>query len=1149
MLIKRLLIGILCSFCSILLADDTELFVSDVSAQNGIRPQVLIIFDTSGSMRSSEEVIKEAYDPARDYGAGSNANKIYWTREGGDTPGTGSSQYFLTTKNNCQASLALLSSAGLYNGNVRRWVPNKRRSSRSRWKTLSGNSGTYFECKEDVLNAEPANPATPTNPGFPKDGRSGPYISTVNNVFSGSDAVTLFSANYIYWYNTVGVVSKSRLLIAKEAIESLIESTPSVDFGLEVFNRNSGNSSDDKNGGRIISKVKTRDAAQTQTLINQVLNLNADGWTPLCESLYEAYRYYAGKGVYYGNDDSYSTPARDTSAEESSVYISPFKACQERAYIILMTDGEPTNDGAANSLINTLTGNGSIENSYMPTLSEWMNNFDIDDDADNGAQHITTYTIGFGQSAVDAAGRLLRETAERGGGEYYPATSSTALQKAFQATILDILNSSSSLSSPAIANNNFDRTRSLDSVYYSMFMPSNLPVWQGNIKKLTMNASGILVDRFGAAAINSDGNIKDNASTYWGAADEIEDGNAVSEGGVAAMLAEVTSRTILSNINADTLKAPTLDNLKAYYGVTTAAEVASELSIAESDLTGSLNWLTGLDVDDDNGDSSVTDYRSDIFADPLHSKPLAITYIENGKQVVRLLVGTNAGFLHMFTDNTNDELDQTDDTITENWAFIPAELLPFGLSLRDAPASSEHQYGMDLSPIAIKIYDSGSLQKIIAIVGMRRGGGSYYAVDITNHDVPKLAWKIDAATSGFSELAQTWSMPSIGTFAYKVGSEEKVEPGLVFGGGYDTNKDTCIPSDSETCNDVSGRAVYIVNAVSGEKIWSVDGSSCAEDDKHCIRDSIPSQVSLLDGDGDGYIDRLYTGDTGGNLWRMDFAGTDTSKWSTIKLAVLGGDTASTDRRFFVTPVVVRTYENHVTKSDEGVFTYSKVPYDGILLGSGDRAHPASSTDVDDSFFSVRDYNINPTLFGVTGFPDKPTSILNSQLFDITDDPVGSYDGSQILNVFADMSGYKGWKYQLTSAGEKSLGQAAVLEGTVYFTSFVPNSTVNIGCGVGDLGTGWLYAVDLHSGEKRFSNEQGVAVAKKDIGSRVPDSLVIHAGEDEQEDSVIRLLGVGQGDEITVFNEETQEEEKVFTGTVDTNTDMMPRRIYSYFKEK
>ena len=173
----------------------------------------------------------------------------------------------------------------------------------------------------------------------------------------------------------------------------------------------------------------------------------------------------------------------------------------------------------------------------------------------------------------------------------------------------------------------------------------------------------------------------------------------------------------------------------------------------------------------------------------------------------------------------------------------------------------------------------------------------------------------------------------------------------------------------------------------------------------------------------------------------------------------------------------------------------------------------------------------------------------SDIYDITADPVGSYSGEQILNVFADMSYFSGWQYRFTSPGEKSLGQGAVLEGRVYFTSFVPNSTVNIGCGVGDLGLGWLYAVDLHSGQSRFTDDKGEPVAKKDIGSRVPDSLVIHAGADQENNSVIRLLGVGQGDKVTIINEETNEEEIIHSGTVDTQTDMMPRRIYSYFKEK
>lgn len=1155
MFIKQLLTTLLAtlfySYCVLVSADDTELFVADVSAQNGIRPQVLIIFDTSGSMRSSEEVVLEPYDPEHNYLADADAgayadtdvNKIYWT-SGSRVPGKGSNKYFSKNKNNCQAAVSVLDSRGLYTGNVRRWVPNRWDSSRSRWKTLYRNRGDLFECRDDWLTEDPSNPATPSDLGFPKNGRSGPYISTVHNVFSGNDAVTLFSANYIYYYNSSATTNKSRLVIAKEAIVSLIETTPSVDFGLEVFNYNAG--TPERSGGRIVDKVMTRNSSQTQDLANKVNSLIATGNTPLCESMYEAYRYYANKGVFFGDDDSGSLPIRDIDAEHEGIYISPFKACQERAYIILMTDGKPTNDNNADSIINTLTGNGSIESSYMPTIAEWMNNSDIDGDATNGDQHITTYTIGFGQSAIDEAGRLLNETAVRGGGEYYPATNSTALQNAFKTTILDILNSSSSLSSPAIANNNFDRTRSLNSVYYSMFMPSNSPVWQGNIKKLTMDSSGILVDRLGVSAINAGGNIKDSASTYWGGD---QDGNAVAEGGVTAMLGDVTSRKVLSNINTTTLEEPTVANLKAFYSATTDAELATQLNVEVSLLTETLNWLKGLDVDDQNGDNAVTDYRSDIFGDPLHSKPLAITYSENGNNVVRLLVGTNAGFLHMFTDHG--------DTVTENWAFIPEELLNFGLSLRDTPTSSNHKYGIDLSPIAIKVIEGdGSVSKIIAIVGLRRGGGSYYAIDITDPNLPKLVWKIDANSDGFSELAQTWSMPSIGLFSYQVNNAATVGPGIVFGAGYDTNKDTCIPSSTETCNDVTGRGVYVVNALTGSKIWSTDGASCVVGDIHCMHDSIPSQIGLLDANSDGYIDRLYTGDTGGNIWRMDLAGTDTSKWSTVKVAGLASDSSTEDRRFFTAPVIVRTYENNVTKNEHDVFSYVKIPYDGILIGSGDRAHPASNINVNDYYFSLHDYAISPTLFGETGFPSKPTPSSINDLYSIEGDPVGNYSGSQILDVYADISAYKGWKYAFTGLGEKSLGQGAVLEGTAYFTSFVPNSTINIGCGVGDLGLGWLYAIDLHSGESRLTKgdvegdtESGEeTVAKIDIGSRVPDSLVIHAGVDAQEKSVIRLLGVGQGDKQVTFNEETQQEEVVYKGTVDTNTDMMPRRIYSYFKE-
>lgn len=1128
MLFKRFSIGLLSFFCSITFADDTELFSVDISAENALRPQVLIIFDNSGSMTTKETITAtESYDSSIDYGG--DDSKIYWSHNA-QLPDT-NEQYINVNENNCQSSLSALASGGMYTGNLRNWRSN------DKWKKLVRYGSGIVDCKEDVGN-DPVNPYSDN--GYPTDGNNGPYSDTADtSVFGSSDGIILYTANYLAWKETNrggDSYQETRLKIAQDAITSLIASAPSIDFGLEVFNYNY---EDSKSGGRIIDKVMTRDQTQVDDLIDKVNNLSADTWTPLCESMYEAYRYYAGKAVYFGDDDPNRNPARDMTAEDGGIYLSPMQGCRERSYIILMTDGEPNYDDAANTLIHTLTGEGPILNSYMPTLAKWMNNADIDADGSNGNQHISTYTIGFGQDAVDDAGELLAVTATQGGGTYYPATDAEALQDAFQNTLIDILNTTSSLSSPAIASNNFDRTRSLDSVYYSMFIPDNKAVWQGNIKKLTLNASGVLVDRLGEPAIDADGNIKEGASTYWGGD---EDGNTVSEGGVTAMLANTASRNILSNLTDNNLLTPNAENLKAYYGVTTDADLAAEFGVAEADLSGYLNWLQGLDVDDQNLDGDTTDYRDDIFSDPIHSKPLAITYIEDGKQVVRLLVGTNSGFLHMFTDHG--------DTVSENWAFIPEELLGKGLSLRDSSDSLEHQYGMDLSPVTIKTYTSGSVSKIIAIVGMRRGGNSYYALDITAPDSPELLWTIDPNdpnTAGFEELNQTWSAPSVGSFAYQTGGIETVNPGIVFGGGYDPNKDSCSPSDTQTCNnDTAGRAVYIVNALTGAKIWSVEASDC-ENDEHCLQDSIPSQIAILDSDDDGYIDRLYTGDTGGNVWRMDLVGTDTSKWSTIKLANLGGDSDSTDRRFFNAPVIVRTFNEQVT-NDNGQYSFNKIAYDGILLSSGDRAHPASSTAVKDAAYLLHDYKIKPTLFGQEGYAAKPAPLTVSNLYDITTDPVGSATG-EVLDVYAELSHKSGWQYRLTSMGEKSLGQGVILEGTVYFTSFVPNSTVNLSCGVTDIGQGWLYAVDLHSGTWPFTRIDGAPVAKINIGSRVPDTLVIHAGVDEKDESALRLLGVGQGDSMTVVDDVTGGTKTVHTGTVDTQATMMPRRIYSFFSEK
>ena len=1150
MFVKRLLAILLSAYCTASIADDTELFFTDDSSTSA-KPQVLIIFDNSGSMATEETVVSTPYDSS-DYDAATDASKIFWSSDS-VVPGPDSGQYFYVSENNCNASLYSLANTGYYTGNVRRWYSsNKTRD--SEWKTLSGTVGDIYDCKDDYSNQDTANPGTgdTDGEGYPADGNNGPYSDTLTNIFDGNDAVTLYSESYVDYYDSVESTTMSRIEIAKVAITDLIESTPSVDFGLAVFNYNTKSTN---SGGRIIDKVQPRnyDGDDTQydnvnNILNTIDNLYAYTSTPLCETMYEAYTYYAGNAVYYGDDDATASPATDEDAKSGSDYISPFseRTCPDKGYVILMTDGEPHNDENGNDEVQALTGEtDKIEDSYLPVLTEWMYNNDVDADDDNGTQNIITYTIGFGDSAVDDAGELLASAAELGGGEYYPATDSDALQSAFQETILAILSSSSSLSSPATSSNNFDGTQSLDSIYYAMFLPSSLPVWQGNIKKLTLNSSGVIVDRLGEPAIDDDGNVKEDASTYWGGD---EDGDTVTQGGVSSLYDTITSRTILSNINAADATAliePNLVNLKAFYSAEDDAALAGELGIEEDELSSTLSWLTGIDVDDSDGDGFTTDYRDDIFADPLHSQPLGITYTEgegdDAENVVRLLVGTNAGFLHMFTDHG--------DTVSENWAFIPEELLETGLSVRTVTTSTEHIYGMDLSPISVKIVDGDDTQ-IIAIAGMRRGGDSYYALDVTDPDSPELLWTISSDSDGFEELGQSWSIPSTGTFSFKDGDDIVAVTGIVFGAGYDTYKDNCVPSTSENCDDSAGRGVYIADAQTGELIWSTGGLECADDDEHCMRDSIPSQVELLDSDGDGYTDRIYTGDTGGNVWRMDLDGTDTTAWTTRKLATLGGDAAATNRKFFSAPTIVRTYKSAATAITTGTdvsYTYLTVAYDGVLIGSGDRANPVSSTAVDNYYFSIQDTVISPTLYASGSEPD-PMDV--DDLYDIAGDPIGSAeDDAAELAAYAELSAAAGWKYALggTDDGEKSLGQGVVIDGVSYFTSFEPNSEVSVACGVGDFGTGWLYAVNLHTGSSAFTDSNGDPVTKVDIGSQVPDSLVTHSGEDADGESILRLIGVGEGDEIVIIDEDGNSE-TINTGTIDTDSDLNPSRIYSYFKE-
>jgi type IV pilus assembly protein PilY1 len=870
----------------------------------------------------------------------------------------------------------------------------------------------------------------------------------------------------------------SRLGVARDAMTQLVDDNDDIEFGLMRFNGGSG--------GYVLARL----GSSSTTVKSQITSLMADGSTPLTETLWEAYLYVTGNKVDYAT----SVWSRDYNAEtgsnyysSNSYYRSPFAPtsgesarCDNSVNIILMTDGDPSSDTGRNSAIKQLYKNlygsepSKTSGSYLAALAKSIHG---DDDVEIDLYPNTStvadigrvYTIGFGTGMSSSGKTLLAETADVGGGQYLHANTSAQLSDALNNTISRIREVNDSFSSPSVASNSLDQTRSRDAVYFSMFYPETGARWRGNLKKLKVSGSTI-VDATGASALNDDGLIADSARTFWLPDNESADGNLVAEGGVNLLLSTMAP----SNRKIYTNKQGNLTEFNStHVNEILALDTSNNLTLSSTDIY----WARGVDVDDEDNDYSTSDTRSDVFGDPLHSKPVALDY---GDGTIRILIGTNAGFLHMFNDKG--------DTLDESWAFIPSSLFENIQPLRNNKANTK-VYGMD-GPISVYfsdkslnsdgvndgVIDASKGDEVWAFVGMRRGGESYYGIDISDPDSPKSLWKqpITGGGGDFSELGQTWSKPQI-AYIQAFGNE----PLLIFGAGYDTNKDSALRSE-----DSIGRGIYIVKAKTGEKVWELTPNTNGFKGKH----SIAADVTTLDSDYDGYVDRIYASDTGGDIWRIDIPTANQSDITHFKLAQLGSDKSSQDRRFFYKPLVARTMFSKVSETivnGESIITRLDTPFDAIVIGSGNRSDP-TATNEQDQLFMIRDENTVTQSFKTT----SPTTITPDDLMKINDDPFGNALGNldDFIELEIELGEFKGWRYELAK-GEKALASASVVGGVAYFTSFTPSSeeSTENQCSLSS-GGGSLYAFHLHYGTKVYDN------LKFTSSSDVPDTPQLYFGE-------------------------------------------------------
>lgn len=1088
-------------------ADETEIFRASFDA-SGARPKVLIVFDNSGSMDTKAQS-KPAYDPSQTYpNVGDvQSGRLYWASgSSGNPPSTDTNQWFNEARNRCASSYAPLANQGVFTDRWGRWAT----SGSSDWSdsfSTSARDPLHVDCNDDIADSNNGNGSGAGAPGngYPRK-TSGGYGNRSTSVDDDWTTYRVYTANYMNWYHSTELADRSRMDVARSVISNIINGNPGIDFGLAVFN---DNGSTTYNGGRIVRRIieDSTDAQRTQ-LVNMVNSLTPDTWTPLCESMYEAYRYLSGSTLVYGNRSNGSDgPVKDSAAESpSGTYASPAGDCQY-LYVILMTDGAPTYDTSANSAIETLTGktcksyadgNGGTSKNCLPVLSEHMYTRDLDGNSSNGTQKAITYTIGFATNQT-----LLSDTAALGGGKYYTAFSTEELTDAFQGAITDILSTSSSFTSPAVAVDSFSRTQSLDSVFLAMFLPKATTDWPGNIKKfkVAVNASGVAsyVDANGVAALDTTtGQLKTTAVSFWGTT---ADGPVVNKGGVGDLLLarSLDDRVIKYETASGNLADLTPTGVTATnFGVANDAALFTAFGVSsQTELNDLLAWTRGWT------NNTKAAKRSWIMGDILNSRPIAINYGARGSYTqanpdLRLLVGTNAGLLHMFSGDTG----------AETWAFMPRQMARIQAVRRANEETVDTVYGVDAPPVIYRLdaNKDGSIKsadndKVYAYVGLRRGGRALYALDLTNPDSPAFLWKIDNTTTGFSELGQTWSTPTVTQV------KGHANPVLIFGAGYDTSFDDKTTLASATTATM-GRGLFVVDAVTGALLWSATPGAANTKNKQVTAFNRPMAAppTAMDSNGDGYADRVYIPDVGGNIWRIDLAGdtipaTDHSAWRVLQLATLAEANHAGDRRFFSAVEVARAQEN------------SK-PFDALMLGSGDRTNP-NATDNTDRLYMVRDY-----MTGVytTNPPAKPCAVptsdprcvlpvTNSLLYNASANLVQVGSETEKVAARAALSASAGWYINLIAAsGEKSLATSRTIDGTVFFTTFSPGgSALNANQCVPAAGTGRPYAMNVFDASAKldFDGSGSLTLSDRSVvaGSMIADTPSIYSGADR----VIQLI--------------------------------------------
>lgn len=821
-------------------------------------------------------------------------------------------------------------------------------------------------------------------------------------------------------------------------------------------------------------------------------------------------RDYAGNTI---ANTAGSIPGNAFNSASSSAYLSPLTDSCQRNYVVFISNGMPqagadSGSPGASTLLQNIGGSNAITTIPLPSSTAQGNIGDeyarflyqTDVSALVGKQNIITYAVNVydpehvtGNDNANIV--LLQSMANQGHGRYFAATSTQALTDSLQTIFNEIQSVNTVFASVTLPVSVNVRGTNLNQVYIGTFRSAadGAPRWLGNLKQYqlgvdTTTGSVFLADRDGMPAESpATGFIVDNSVSFWTSASNFwsflpsgnppsasdsPDGPVVEKGGVAQRIRNlypnpdsVAAQTRKIFSCTDSCLATPNAPLAGYPFDTATINPSSASNIAAFGASGStevasiINWVRGQDnAADENLNGSFSDVRASVHGDVLHSRPAVVNHNRYGDEDdVMVYYGSNDGLFRAVKGGRN-----AGDGF-EKWAFAPQEFYGGFKRLRDnlpaITAASLKPYFSD-GPVGLyqqDVNNDGKLaaadgDKVYIFIAMRRGGRMLYALDVSDPDNPKFLWRRDNNSPGYGELGQSWSEPRVRKI------RAAANPVLIFGAGYDPAVEDLDPVPPGVTNAM-GRGIFVVDAITGDVLWQAGPTTPATLSPGQVFQSvpgmtyaIPSDIAVLDRNNDGFADRLYVGDTGGNVWRVDLNDPSPVNWTVNRFASVGfsqSGTVDSRRKFLYAPDVV------FGSDANGAF-------DAVLIGAGDREHPFNgygdtahplAIAVVNRYYMFKDRS--------TGLAFGGSTITEADLFDTTGNLLQQGSASEIAAATGQLTAAKGWFVTL-GTGEKVVSSSVTLGGATFFNTNQPVPPAPGVCS-SNLGIARQYTVNFRTG--------------------------------------------------------------------------------------